>query len=49
MLGIHLFVVFYEEPTLRGKFGKDYEKYCRNVRRWLPRVSPWTQARIEAH
>jgi protein-S-isoprenylcysteine O-methyltransferase Ste14 len=49
MLGIHLFVVFYEEPTLRGKFGKDYEEYCRNVRRWLPRVSPWTQARIEAH
>jgi protein-S-isoprenylcysteine O-methyltransferase Ste14 len=31
-VGVHLFVVFYEEPTLRGKFGKDYEEYCRNVR-----------------
>jgi protein-S-isoprenylcysteine O-methyltransferase Ste14 len=35
--GIHLFVVFYEEPTLRGKFGAAYEEYCRNVHRWLPR------------
>ena len=40
-LGVHLFVVFYEEPTLRGKFGKDYKEYCRNVRRWWPRLSPW--------
>jgi len=42
-LAIHLFVVFYEEPTLRGKFGADYEDYCRNVRRWLPRVKGWNQ------
>jgi protein-S-isoprenylcysteine O-methyltransferase Ste14 len=40
-LGVHLFVVFYEEPTLRGKFGADYEEYCRNVRRWWPRVHAW--------
>ena len=40
-LGVHLFVVFYEEPTLRGKFGADYEEYCRNVRRWLPRAHGW--------
>jgi protein-S-isoprenylcysteine O-methyltransferase Ste14 len=25
-LAIHLFVLFYEEPTLRGKFGADYEQ-----------------------
>ena len=37
-LGVHLFVVSYEEPTLRGKFGADYEEYCRNVDRWWPRV-----------
>ena len=49
IVGIHLFVVLYEEPTLRGKFGHDYEEYCRNVRRWWPRISPWTQPRIEAH
>jgi protein-S-isoprenylcysteine O-methyltransferase Ste14 len=47
VLGIHLFVVFYEEPTLRGKFGNDYEEYCRNVRRWWPRVSPWAQPGTE--
>jgi protein-S-isoprenylcysteine O-methyltransferase Ste14 len=40
-LGVHLFVIFYEEPTLRGKFGDDYLDYCRNVRRWLPRVTAW--------
>jgi len=42
-LGIDLFVVFYEEPTLRGKFGPDYEAYCRNVNRWWPRVRAWKQ------
>ena len=41
-LGVHLFVYFYEEPTLRKKFGGDYEDYCRNVNRWLPRFTPWT-------
>ncbi len=33
----HLFVIGYEEPTLRRTFGPDYEEYCRRVRRWLPR------------
>jgi protein-S-isoprenylcysteine O-methyltransferase Ste14 len=32
----HLFVVFYEEPTLRRSFGEGYEAYCRQVRRWWP-------------
>jgi len=40
-LGVHLFVVFYEEPTLRNKFGAEYEEYCRNVGRWWPRVPGW--------
>jgi protein-S-isoprenylcysteine O-methyltransferase Ste14 len=34
----HLFVVLYEEPTLRDKFGDSYSEYCRSVRRWLPRL-----------
>jgi protein-S-isoprenylcysteine O-methyltransferase Ste14 len=38
---VSLFVVFYEEPTLRRKFGSDYETYCRHVRRWLPRLRPF--------
>jgi protein-S-isoprenylcysteine O-methyltransferase Ste14 len=42
VLGVALFVVFYEEPTLRGKFGSGYEEYCRNVPRWLPRLRPRT-------
>ncbi len=36
-LGFHLFVVFYEEPTLRTQFGDAYEAYCRHVPRWMPR------------
>ena len=40
-LGVHLFVVLYEEPTLRRKFGSSYERYCRNVPRWWPRLRPW--------
>ena len=42
-LGVHLFVVFYEEPTLRGKFGAQYEEYLRNVSRWWPRLRGWNQ------
>jgi protein-S-isoprenylcysteine O-methyltransferase Ste14 len=30
----HLFVVFYEEPTLRRTFGTEYEAYCSRVNRW---------------
>jgi len=33
---MHFFVVLYEEPTLRGIFGGDYEAYCRRVHRWWP-------------
>jgi protein-S-isoprenylcysteine O-methyltransferase Ste14 len=33
----HLWVVLYEEPTLKRKFGSAYARYCENVRRWLPR------------
>jgi len=38
----HLFVVFYEEPTLRRQFGESYAAYLRTVPRWLPRFSPQT-------
>jgi protein-S-isoprenylcysteine O-methyltransferase Ste14 len=34
----YLFVVWYEEPTLRRTFGQEYEAYCRQVRRWWPSV-----------
>jgi protein-S-isoprenylcysteine O-methyltransferase Ste14 len=34
----HLFVVFYEETTLRRTFGSDYEMYCSRVKRWWPKT-----------
>jgi protein-S-isoprenylcysteine O-methyltransferase Ste14 len=37
----HLFVLAYEEPTLRRSFPQDYEAFFRNVPRWLPRLYPW--------
>lgn len=34
---VHIFVLFYEEPTLMRHFGRSYEEYLRSVRRWIPR------------
>ena len=46
-LGFAAFVLGYEEPTLRGQFGAEYEEFCGNVPRWIPRLTPWTGARKE--
>jgi protein-S-isoprenylcysteine O-methyltransferase Ste14 len=46
-LGFAAFVMGYEEPTLRRQFGADYERFCRNVPRWIPRLTPWTPATRE--
>jgi protein-S-isoprenylcysteine O-methyltransferase Ste14 len=35
--GTALFVMVYEEPSLRVKFGAEYDAYCRRVPRWIPR------------
>lgn len=43
-LACHLFVVAYEEPTLRASFGAQYEDFCGAVPRWIPRLSPWRKA-----
>ncbi|HEX6822271.1 MAG TPA: isoprenylcysteine carboxylmethyltransferase family protein [Candidatus Sulfotelmatobacter sp.] len=34
----HLFVILYEEPTLRRQFGESYEEYLRTVPRWVPKL-----------
>jgi protein-S-isoprenylcysteine O-methyltransferase Ste14 len=34
-------VVLIEEPGLRQQFGEEYRTYCKNVPRWLPRVTPY--------
>jgi protein-S-isoprenylcysteine O-methyltransferase Ste14 len=44
VVGFHLFVLLYEEPALRRKFKNEYDVYCKNVRRWWPRVRPWKPA-----
>ena len=36
-LAFHTFVILYEEPTLKGKFGAAYEDYMKRVPRWIPR------------
>jgi protein-S-isoprenylcysteine O-methyltransferase Ste14 len=36
---VNLFVLYYEEPTLRKKFGRAYERYCKEVPRWIPRFN----------
>ena len=33
----NLFVMGYEEPTLRKQFGESYDRYTRTVGRWIPR------------
>jgi protein-S-isoprenylcysteine O-methyltransferase Ste14 len=40
-LVVHVFVVGYEEPTLRRTFGSEYQVFRGNVPRWIPRLSPW--------
>jgi protein-S-isoprenylcysteine O-methyltransferase Ste14 len=41
--GFLLFVLTYEEPTLRKKFGASYQAYCQAVPRWIPRLTPWSR------
>lgn len=36
-ISFHLFVVGYEERTLRRRFGDAYVEYLRRVPRWIPR------------
>ena len=40
-LAFHVFVLAYEEPTLRNSFGAEYEAFCASVPRWIPRLTPW--------
>jgi protein-S-isoprenylcysteine O-methyltransferase Ste14 len=39
--GFFVFVVAYEEPALGEQFTDEYKRYRPNVRRWLPRITPW--------
>jgi protein-S-isoprenylcysteine O-methyltransferase Ste14 len=34
----NLFVILYEEPSLRRRFGASYDAYMMQVNRWIPRL-----------
>ena len=36
-----LFVLGHEEPALDEQFPEQYKRYRANVRRWIPRTTPW--------
>lgn len=37
----HMFVLVYEEPTLKASFGAEYQSFRAAVPRWIPRLTPW--------
>jgi protein-S-isoprenylcysteine O-methyltransferase Ste14 len=43
----HLFVVGYEERTLRRRFGEAYMEYLQTVPRWIPRLPARGQGSVE--
>lgn len=45
-LAFHLFVLLYEEPMLRATFDGEYQLYCANVPRWIPRLGPWNDGTV---
>ncbi len=36
-----IYFIWFEEPGLEKRFGGSYLEYKKNVRRWIPRFSPW--------
>jgi protein-S-isoprenylcysteine O-methyltransferase Ste14 len=36
-IGVHFFVILYEEPALKRRFGTSYEEYLKSVPRWIPK------------
>jgi protein-S-isoprenylcysteine O-methyltransferase Ste14 len=43
----HFFIIGREEPRLQRDYGDEYATYCSNVRRWIPRLTPWRQPKPE--
>jgi protein-S-isoprenylcysteine O-methyltransferase Ste14 len=41
--GFYLFILLYEEPTLRETYGREYQEFCANVPRWIPRLRAWNR------
>ena len=36
---LHTFMIIFEEPQLKRRFGADYERYLSEVPRWIPRLN----------
>jgi protein-S-isoprenylcysteine O-methyltransferase Ste14 len=39
------YIPLVEEPQLERRFGDSYREYCRHVRRFIPRFTPWRPRR----
>lgn len=37
-IGLHVMLIYFEEPNLRKRYGAAYEAYCRHTPRWLLRM-----------
>ncbi len=37
--GQYIYIRFEEEPALRRRYGEQYLRYCREVPRWIPRLT----------
>ena len=46
-VAVAAFVRWYEEPTLRRRFGDQYEAYQRAVPAWWPRRDPWDPGNVD--
>ena len=44
VVAMNVFIIFFEEPGLKKRFGDDYVEYTRHVGRWIPRLSGWPPA-----
>jgi len=40
-LVFHFWVLSYEEPVMRRMFAREYAGFCKNVPRWIPRLTAW--------
>ena len=39
LLAYQILITLIEEPILRNTFGQEYEEYCKEVPRWIPRFN----------
>src|SRR5947207_15548032 len=40
-MAFQIFVLLYEAPVFRKTYTAEYEVFCRNVPRWIPRLGAW--------